>query len=227
MVDPTRPTLGWNGALVPARTTLAGRHVRLDALDPKRDAPALFAAAHETAPVDPELWAYMAYGPFPDLAAFRTWLWAQATGLDPVFYTLTPKGQPAAGLASYLRIDAKGGAIEIGHLLFTPPLQRTPAATEAIYLLAAYAFEQLGYRRLEWKCNAANARSMRAAERYGFTYEGTFRQATVVKDKNRDTAWFAILDHEWPRLKTAFETWLDPENFDAEGRQKRKLQDLR
>ena len=219
--------LGWQGALVPARAPLPGRYVTLDALHPDRDAEPLFEAAHRTAPVDPGLWSYMAYGPFADVDAYRQWLWAQAGALDPVYYTLTPTGGTPAGRASYLRLDPRGGAIEVGHLLFTPPLQRTPAATEAIFLMAAYAFETLGYRRLEWKCNAANARSMRAAERFGFTYEGTFRQATVVKDRNRDTAWFSIVDHEWPKVKAAFEAWLDPANFDADGRQKQKLQALR
>jgi RimJ/RimL family protein N-acetyltransferase len=219
--------LGWHGALVPGRCPLEGRHVRLDGLRPNAHAEPLFRAAHEAGPVDPQLWAYLAYGPFADAEAYRAWLWSQAVLLDPVFYTLTPVGGSPCGLASYLRIDAKGGSIEIGHLLFAPPIQRTPAATEAIFLMLDYAFRELGYRRVEWKCNALNARSRRAAERYGFSYEGTFRQATVVRDRNRDTAWYSILDREWPSLRAGFEAWLDPSNFDAEGRQRRSLGDCR
>lgn len=226
VVDQPLP-LGWRGALVPARTTLVGRYVRLEPLHPEAHGEALFEAAHVALPLDPGLWDYMAYGPFADTAALETWLWSQAVLLDPVFYTFVPTDAAPAGFGSFLRIDARSGVIEIGHLLFTPRLQRTAAATEAIYLMAAYAFETLGYRRLEWKCNARNARSMRAAERYGFAYEGTFRQATVVRDRNRDTAWFAILDHEWPRLKNAFEAWLEPANFDPGGRQRRRLREFR
>jgi len=218
--------LGWSGALVPARTELAGRAVALEPLQPARHAEALFAAVHGE-PSDPALWRYLSYGPFPHEAAFGAWLWQNATALDPVFYTVVPSGGVPAGLASYLRLDPRGGALEIGHLLYTPSLQRTAAATEAIFLLLAYAFEALGYRRVEWKCDAANARSRRAAERFGFTFEGVFRQATVVRDRNRDTAWFAMLDHEWPERRAAFEAWLAPANFDADGRQRRSLATLR
>ncbi|MBF3217011.1 GNAT family N-acetyltransferase, partial [Pseudomonas aeruginosa] len=135
--------------------------------------------------------------------------------------------QRAVGLLSYLRITPKDGVIEIGHIAFGAPMQRTPGSTEAVYLLAELALGRLGYRRLEWKCNAGNARSMRAAERLGFTYEGTFRQHMVVKQRNRDTAWFSLLDSEWPARQAAFERWLDPSNFDAEGRQRQTLEALR
>jgi RimJ/RimL family protein N-acetyltransferase len=222
--DDTR--VDFKGAFVPARTALRGRHVVLAPLDPPRHAAPLFEATHG-APVDPLLWRFLSYGPFADVAAFEDWLWRQAATLDPVFYTVVPVGAEAAGLASYLRLDATGGAIEIGHLVFTPGLQRTAAATEVLHLMLAYAFDRLGYRRVEWKCDALNARSRRAAERFGFTFEGVFRQSKVVKGRNRDTAWFAMLDHEWPRHRAAFEAWLAPDNFDEAGRQRLPLVDLR
>jgi RimJ/RimL family protein N-acetyltransferase len=152
--------------------------------------------------------------------------WAE-TSEDPLYYTLLglPNERPL-GIASYLRITPEFGVIEIGHIWFGPPLQRTTGATEAIYLLAAHAFDDLGYRRLEWKCNALNAGSRRAAERFGFTFEGVFRNHQIVKGRNRDTAWFAITDEDWPAIRTGFQAWLAPENFDANGRQKRSLGDL-
>ncbi|MEO1089275.1 MAG: GNAT family protein [Pseudomonadota bacterium] len=217
-----RPKLGWRGALPPGRVPLTGATASLLPLDPRRDAPALYDAAH-TAPTDPELWAYLPYGPFADAEDYGRWLWGQAARLDPVFYTIVPRGQPAAGLASYLRLDPANGVIEIGHLLFTPRLQRTIAATEALALLLAYAFDDLGHRRVEWKCDAANARSRRSAERLGFTFEGVFRQAAVVRDRNRDTAWYAIVDGDWPAVKAGFDAWLHPSNHDPAGRQRRSL----
>ncbi|WP_258054209.1 GNAT family N-acetyltransferase, partial [Pseudomonas aeruginosa] len=146
---------------------------------------------------------------------------------DRFFAVRERRTQRAVGLLSYLRITPKDGVIEIGHIAFGAPMQRTPGSTEAVYLLAELALGRLGYRRLEWKCNAGNARSMRAAERLGFTYEGTFRQHMVVKQRNRDTAWFSLLDSEWPARQAAFERWLDPSNFDAEGRQRQTLEALR
>jgi RimJ/RimL family protein N-acetyltransferase len=219
-------TVDFKGAFVPARTALSGRHVALVPLDPCHHAKALFDATHGE-PVDPLLWSYMAYGPFSDLTAFERWLWQQVAALDPVFYTVVPTGAEPAGLASYLRLAPADGTIEIGHLVFTPSLQRTSAASEAIYLLLAYAFDRLGYRRVEWKCDALNKRSRRAAERFGFSFEGTFRQSKVAKGRNRDTAWFAVLDHEWPRHRAAFEAWLAPDNRDGTGRQRRPLADFR
>ncbi|MFP4125113.1 MAG: GNAT family N-acetyltransferase [Alphaproteobacteria bacterium] len=219
-------TVAFKGAFVPARTALSGHHVTLVPLDPRPHALPLFDAAHGE-PVDPRLWSYMGYGPFADLAAFEAWLWQQAAALDPVFYSVVPTGAEPAGLASYLRLAPADGTIEIGHLVFTPRLQRTTAASEAIYLLLAYAFDRLGYRRVEWKCDALNGRSRRAAERFGFTFEGIFRQSKVVKGRNRDTAWFAMLDGEWPRHRAAFEAWLAPANLDAAGHQRRPLAALR
>jgi RimJ/RimL family protein N-acetyltransferase len=147
---------------------------------------------------------------------------------DAVYFTLAKlPGEDPLGVASYQRITPEFGVIEIGHIWFGAALQRTPAATEAIFLLARHAFDELGYRRLEWKTDALNARSRRAAERYGFQFEGIFRQHMVVKDRNRDTAWYALLNHEWPAARNAFEAWLDPANFDSAGRQKRALAELR
>jgi len=149
-------------------------------------------------------------------------------GADPLFHAVIDrKSNKALGLASYLRIDPPAGVIEVGHIHFSPALQGTAMATEAMYLMMHRVFDELGYRRYEWKCNALNKASCRAAERLGFTFEGIFRQATIVKGRNRDTAWFSILDSEWPRAKAAFQAWLDPANFDVEGKQKRGLAELR
>jgi RimJ/RimL family protein N-acetyltransferase len=196
---------------------LRGDRVRLEPLDPAWADDLQAAAAG-----DPQLWDYLPYGPFADTAAMRAHLAAQAASADPLFYAVVEDGR-AAGVVSYLRVEPEHGCIEIGHIWFGAALQRTPAATEAIYLLARHAFDDLGNRRLEWKCDAANARSRRAAERFGFTFEGVFRQHMIVKGRNRDTAWFSIVDGEWPAVREAFEAWLAPENFDADGRQKAPL----
>jgi RimJ/RimL family protein N-acetyltransferase len=197
-----------------------GARVRLERLSPDHAA-ALFAAAQG----DPMLWHYLPYGPFADAAEYARWIASDASADDPVFYAIV--GQEPLGVASYLRIFPEHGSIEIGNIWFGPALQRTPAATEAIYLMAREAFDGLGNRRLEWKCDADNARSRRAAERFGFTFEGVFRQHMIVKGRNRDTAWYAILDGEWPRARAAFEAWLAPENFDGEGAQRRGLAAIR
>jgi RimJ/RimL family protein N-acetyltransferase len=206
----------------PAREPIEGDRVRLEPLDPARHAEDLFAAAQG----DDGLWDYLPYGPFADVAALREHLRAQAASEDPLFFAVLVDGA-AAGVVSYLRIEPLHGCIEIGHIWFGAPLQRTPAATEAIYLLAREAFDGLGNRRFEWKCNAANGRSRRAAERFGFTFEGVFRQHMIVKGVNRDTAWYSILDGEWPAVRAGFEAWLDAANFDAEGRQRRSLESVR
>jgi RimJ/RimL family protein N-acetyltransferase len=168
----------------------------------------------------------MAYGPFATLVEYQKWVEASARGSDPMFFAIVDRasGKPA-GVASFLRIDPANGCIEVGHLAYSPLLQRTPAASDAMYLMMDHAFK-LGYRRYEWKCNALNAPSRTAAQRLGFSYEGIFRQATVVKGRNRDTAWYSIIDSEWPALKQAFETWLAPANFDAQGRQRISLSGL-
>jgi RimJ/RimL family protein N-acetyltransferase len=205
-------------AAAPAHEVLRGDRVSLEPLDPARAEELQAAAAG-----DQHLWDYLPYGPFADAEAMRAHLAAQAASADPLFFAIVDAaGGRACGVASYLRIEPAHGVIEIGHIWFGAPLQRTPAATEAIYLLARHAFD-LGNRRLEWKCDAGNARSRRAAERFGFTYEGVFRQHMIVKGRNRDTAWFALLDGDWPAVRARFEAWLRPENFDAGGRQRTPL----
>jgi RimJ/RimL family protein N-acetyltransferase len=169
------------------------------------------------------IWTYLPYGPFETLDAFVAWIRGTCLGEDPLFHAiLDAQGRPL-GLASYLRIDAQAGAIEVGHINYAPRLQRGTAATEAMYLLMRRVFDELGYRRYEWKCDALNACSRAAAERLGFVYEGTFRQATHYKGRNRDTAWYAVIDKDWPEIDGAYRRWLDPENFDADGRQKSPL----
>lgn len=173
-----------------------------------------------------EMWRYLPYGPFDGLQSYREWMVSFCNSPDPLFYAiLDSKTTNALGVASYLRIDKNNGVIEVGHLAYSPLLQRTRTATEAMYLMMQHAFE-LGYRRYEWKCNSLNMPSRAAAERLGFTFEGIFRQAAVIKDRNRDTAWYSIIDKEWPALKQAFETWLADDNFDADGRQKVALSTL-
>ena len=213
----------WTPARRPGRETLEGAYVRLEPVDPARHQIGLWVAAGE-----PEIWRYLPYGPWADEAALAEHLRSNAASEDPLFYAVIDLREGrAGGVASYLRITPEHGVIEIGHIWFGKGLQRTREATEAIYLLARHAFDDLGYRRFEWKCNAANAGSVRAAERFGFTFEGTFRQHQIVKGENRDTAWFAMLDHEWPAIRAGFEAWLADDNFDEDGRQRRRLEELR
>jgi len=211
----------------PARESLRGSSVLLRPLDPRRDAEQLYAVSHPPEG-DRAIWTYLPAGPYDSVAQMRRALADQAASEDPLFFTalLLPDGRPA-GAASYLRITPQFGVIEIGHIWFGAPMQRTTAATEAIYLLARHAFDELGYRRLEWKCDALNAASRRAAERFGFTFEGIFRKHMVVKGRNRDTAWYAIVDDDWPAIRSGFERWLDRSNFDQAGRQRRRLTELR
>ena len=224
---PQQPLIGWQLAPTPAHQPVDGQYVRLEPLDPARHGDDLWQAL-QGPDSDPALWDYLPYGPFSERAAFDAWLSGHAASRDPLFFSVIDLSQQrAVGLLSYLRIAPKDGCIEIGHIAFGRAMQRSPASTEAVYLLAKLALGELDYRRLEWKCNADNARSMRAAKRLGFSYEGLFRQHMVVKGRNRDTAWFAILDREWPACNAAFERWLAADNFDAEGRQQQRLQDLR
>jgi RimJ/RimL family protein N-acetyltransferase len=218
---------GWTGpARLPDGTTaLRGERVGLEPLQAAAHGDALWHAATDGA--DPILWKYLAYGPFDgDRAGFDAHLAAQEASADPRFYAVVVDGV-ACGVVSYLRMEPVHGVIEIGHIWFGAALQRTAAATELVFLLAAHAFDDLGNRRLEWKCDAANARSQAAARRFGFVFEGVFRQHMIVKDRNRDTAWFSITDGEWPGVKAAFEAWLAPENFDGDGVQRRGLAELR
>lgn len=207
-------TLDW---APPAR--LAGRYAVLERLDASH-----IAALHAANPVDAAHWAYMPYGPFVGPAVYRLWAESAAASEDPAFYAV--KGAAGwCGVASLMRIDRENGVVEIGNIAFSPGLQRTPAATEAIHLLLDHVFAS-GFRRVEWKCNTDNAPSRRAAARFGFVFEGVFRQHMVVKGRNRDTAWFAMLDGDWIHLRAAHLAWLDPANFDAAGGQHRALGDL-
>lgn len=216
---------GWAPRPRPPRTPMEGRLARVEPLDPGRHGDDLFAAY--AVDRDGRLWTYMPYGPFAARDNFLAWLRQRALGEDPLFHAIVEvaSGQ-ALGLASYLRIEPAVGVIEVGHICLAPPLQSTPAATEAMFLMMRRVFDELGYRRYEWKCDALNAPSRRAAERLGFRFEGVFRQATVVKGRNRDTAWYAVIDRDWPALKQAFERWLDAANFAGDGRQRSRLSDL-
>src|SRR5262245_26799351 len=215
---------GWAPPPVPPREPMEGRVCRLEPLDLGRHAAALFEA--DSADSDGRSWTYLAYGPFADFPSYRAWLSANCLGDDPLFFAIidATDGKPA-GVASYLRITPAAGSIEVGHIHYAPRLQRRPAATEAMYLMMHRAFES-GYRRYEWKCDALNAASRAAAQRLGLSFEGIFRQATVYKGRNRDTAWYAAIDTEWPALRRAFLTWLAPDNFDSTGRQRTRLSDL-
>jgi RimJ/RimL family protein N-acetyltransferase len=218
------PGLDWKHARLPQRVPLEGDAVVLEPVDPVRHANDLFSASEG----EPALWDYLAYGPFENQHVFTEWLKGRAASDDPLFYAVIDRASSQArGMASLMRIVPEHGVIEIGHIWFAPALQRTRQATEAIYLLARHAFDDLGYRRLEWKCDSLNLPSRRAAERFGFVFEGVFRQHMVVKGRNRDTAWFSIVDGEWPVIRAAFEAWLSLDNFDEEGQQRRTLSEIR
>ena len=214
----------WKEPPYPTNEPLVGRYCRLELLEPAKHAESLFTANRmDTRGAN---WTYLPYGPFADFAEYCAWMEQMCAGNDPLFYAVIDRAtSEAVGVASYLRITPASGSIEVGHLNFSPRLQRTPAATEAMYLLMAHAFK-LGYRRYEWKCNALNAPSRVAALRLGLSFEGIFRQATVVKGRNRDTAWYAAIDSEWPALREAFQQWLAPTNFDEQGRQRLSLSAL-
>ena len=215
----------WQARPFPPHEPLEGRFVRLEPLDATHHGDDLWQALQGP---DPALWDYLPYGPFATRATFDAWLAGNAASGDPQFYAVVDQVTGRAlGLLAYLRITPRDGCIEIGHLAFGAALQRTPGASEAVFLLAHQAFDGLGYRRLEWKCNARNARSLRAAERFGFVYEGLFRQHMIVKGENRDTAWYSLIDGEWPACRTAFERWLAADNFDAAGKQIQRLAALR
>jgi len=223
---PLGEKLDWKPVQRPTSTSLRGSHVMVRPVDAEDDAVPLFSVSHPP-DGDPGIWTYLPDGPYESSDHLRqTLTWAE-TSEDPLYFTLVRLlDERPLGLASYLRIAPELGVMEIGHIWFGVPLQRTTAATEAIYLMAHHAFEDLGYRRLEWKCNALNAASRRAAERFGFTFEGVFRKHMVVKGRNRDTAWYAITDDEWPAIRRGFEAWFAPENMDDEGRQRRSLGSL-
>ncbi|MCH9694343.1 MAG: GNAT family N-acetyltransferase [Gammaproteobacteria bacterium] len=213
---------GWQGAAVPPRSPMLGRFCRIEVLDPKSHIDDLYDAfALDNAGA---LWTYMAVGPFESKSHFRAWLETECTADDPLFHTIIDLStDKAVGLAAYMRIKPGVGVIEIGNITYSPSLQRTTLATEAMFLFLERAFDELGYRRYEWKCDSLNAPSCMAAHRLGFSYDGKFEQAIVYKGRNRDTAWYSILDRDWPRLKRAYARWLDKKNFDEQGVQKQKL----
>ena len=219
---PTNPTsqLNWKPAPTVAPVTLRGRTVTLEPLSAEQHSEALWQAVqgHD------ELWDWLFDDPFATEAALRQSIEQKQAGTSAVFFAIIPgeTGQ-AAGYASFMRMEPAHGVVEVGNILLSPALQRTTAATEGMYLMARHVFENLGYRRYEWKCNAQNEPSRRAALRLGFTFEGIFRQHMIIKQRNRDTAWFSMLDHEWPARKRAFESWLSPANFDEKGRQRQPL----
>lgn len=195
---------------------------RLEQLDPDRHAEPIFRAVRDA----DQVWDYLAIGPFPDLDAYREWQARAATSSDPRFYAIVdPRTKQAAGVASFMRIDRTNGGIEIGNIMLSPALQRSRTGSAALMAMIRWAFET-GYRRVEWKCNALNAPSRRAALRFGFRFEGEFRQHMIVKGSNRDTAWFSIIDGEWPALDAAYRRWLEPANFDADGSQRHSLSSL-
>jgi RimJ/RimL family protein N-acetyltransferase len=214
---PARPPQG----LAPARAAIEGRWATLEPLNPARHGADLFACSHadETARA---LWRYLPYGPFADIGAFNAWLEGCGASSDPLFFALCQQGR-ARGMASLLNIRPRDGVLEMGHIWFSPALQKSRAATEAMALMLAYAFDRLGYRRVEWKCNALNGASRRAARRLGFRFEGIFYRHMVVKGRNRDTAWYAMVEDDWPQVRVALAAWLDPANFDRDGRQINRL----
>lgn len=212
--------------LTPERRIIPGLYCTLEPLDPAAHATDLYAASHGL-PEQAHLWDWMPVGPFNDFASFQQWVEECAASTDPLFFAVRDQElDRVTGMASYLNIHPAPSRIEIGHIMFGTPLQQTPASTEALFLLMDYALTELGFRRLEWKCNALNGPSRRAANRLGFRYEGTFYQHQIVKGHNRDTAWYSILDSEWSRLRANFEQWLAVENFDDNGKQRVKLSEL-
>jgi RimJ/RimL family protein N-acetyltransferase len=213
---------GWAAPRRPEQTDMAGRLVKLEALDADRHAFDL----HEAFQGHDALWDYMPYGPFASASAYHRWAREREAGDDPRFFVLRAQASGhVGGIASYLRITPDAGSIEVGHICIAPRMQRGAAMTEAMFLMMDWAF-RAGYRRYEWKCNALNLGSRQAAQRLGFSFEGIFRNHMVVKGRNRDSAWFSVIDSEWPALAEAFAVWLSPANFDAKGRQRERLSDL-
>ncbi|MBF0323638.1 MAG: GNAT family N-acetyltransferase [Alphaproteobacteria bacterium] len=215
----------WSARPRPGREPMAGRHCQVLALDHTRHADDLWAALCPQG--NQASWTYLPYGPFPDQDAFDQWLSSAALKDDPLFHAIVDQRTgKAVGIASFLRIDPANGVIEVGHIHFSQSLRRSAAATEAMALMMARVFDELGYRRYEWKCDALNQPSRAAAERLGFRFEGIFRQAIVTKGRNRDTAWYSVIDSDWPALKQRFARWIGPANFDEAGRQRQSLSAL-
>ncbi len=224
--QPIGPVVDSHPAKRPGRVTFEGRWVTLAPLDAEKHADALYEGSNGDAARE-SVWTYLFDGPYPDRAVFKANIAAKAQSADPLFFAVIDNATGVAvGYQTFLRIDLPNRVIEVGNIMYTPAMQRTAGATEAQYLFARYVFDELGYRRYEWKCNNLNAPSKRAAKRFGFSFEGVFRQHMIVKGRNRDTAWFAMLDSEWLARKAAYERWLKPDNFDRQGRQKTSLSDL-
>jgi RimJ/RimL family protein N-acetyltransferase len=220
------PVPEWKPRPLPPRTAMAGRFCTVAPLDPERHAAQLFAAYADD--VEGRMWTYLPRGPYASLDEYRNWAEPACRADDPLVHAIIDSASgEAVGTAALMRIDPENGVIEVGSITYSPRLQRRAAGTEAMYLLMRRVFDELGYRRYEWKCNSLNAPSRAAALRYGFQYEGLFRQAQITRGRNRDTTWFSIIDNEWPALRGAFERWLDPANFDAQGRQRHSLASLR
>jgi RimJ/RimL family protein N-acetyltransferase len=216
------PVEAWTARPRPPRTPMVGRYCRVEPVDVDRHAAQLHASNLEGD--DLRRWTYLSVDGFTDADEYAQWLGKASAGDDPVFHAIIDTGSgEAVGVAAYLRIDPGNGVIEVGHINYSSRLQQTRAATEAMFLMMRRAFDELGYRRYEWKCDSLNEPSRRAAARLGFQFEGLFRQAIVYKGRNRDTAWFSILDREWPALRGAYEQWLAPDNFDEHGRQRHSL----
>lgn len=217
--------LDWRAPPRPRQQPLVGRFCTVEPLDVARHARDLFEA--NSLDRENRMWTYLFSGPHASFEDYERWLGERAPGTDPLFQAfVSSETGRAVGVGAFMRIDPAMGSIEVGHIAMSPLLQRSPAATEAMYLMMRHAFE-LGYRRYEWKCDSLNEKSRRAAERFGFNYEGLFRQAIVYKGRSRDTAWYSIIDSEWPRVRDSFERWLDPGNFDADGRQRASLAQIR
>jgi RimJ/RimL family protein N-acetyltransferase len=220
------PVAGWSARPAPPRTAMVGRFCTVLPLDPERHAAQLYEAYAEDA--EGRLWTYLPRGPFASPDEYRSWANDACRLDDPLTHAIIDHATgKAVGTAAYMRIDAAFGVIEVGSITYSPRIQRRPAGTEAMYLMMRRVFDELGYRRYEWKCNSLNMPSRAAAERYGFQYEGLFRQATLTRGRNRDTMWYSVIDSEWPASRTAFERWLDPANFDEKGRQRRSLSSIR
>ena len=216
------PLENWQSCKHPRGAQMQGRLCRLQPIDIDAHAADLFVAFSQDQ--DHGNWTYLPYGPFASEAELRDWISSACLGDDPCFFSVIDNQTgKAVGVASYLRIDPPVGVIEVGHIHFSPLMQGKPISTEAMYLMMRQVFDVWGYRRYEWKCDSLNQPSCNAARRLGFEFEGIFRQATIYKNRNRDTAWYSIIDHEWPTAKTAFESWLDVDNFDADGRQETSL----
>ena len=216
------PVENWKIRAVPPKTKMEGKYCVIEILDIEKHAEDLFNSfAKDTENYD---WTYLHYGGFKSLREFKEWLDKDCLDNDPLFHAVIDKNQNiAVGMASYLRIQEKIGNIEVGHIHYSFPMQKKPIGTEAMYLMMKRVFDELGYRRYEWKCDSLNERSCKAAKRFGFTFEGIFRQHNIVKGHNRDTAWFSIIDKDWDRIKKNYEKWLDMANFDEEGKQKTSL----